>query len=241
MRRRDQEPRHARAARPDRRGRSVAGEEGRADRDRGRRHGRLRLQDGGRPVRRPDQPVPRSEGRGHRRLDARRRARPREGADGHAAAAPGQGQLRRAGVRRGRHRSRCQAQGRAHRRPADRSRDRRRAAGDRVPRGRDELRDHAAREGGGGEGRDGDPQARRGGPDPAPPPRPADRGGDPLRDEPDARRGRARAGEAAVRSRRRAASAARAVPRDDPLRGAGARSLQEADRAAAASSATVTS
>ena len=85
-------------------------------------------------------------------------------------------------------------------------------------------------EGGGGEGRDGDPQARRGGPDAAPPPRPADRGGDPLGDEPDARRGRARAGEAAVRSRRRAASAARALPRDDPLRGAGARALQEADR-----------
>ncbi len=47
--------------------------------------------------------------------------------------------------------------------------------------------------------------------------------------EPDARRGRARAREAALRGRHRAPSAARPVPRDDPPRGACARPLQEAD------------
>ena len=129
------------------------GQEGRADRDRGRRHGGVRLQDARRPVRRPDQPLPRPQGRRHRRLDARRRPRPRQGADGDAAAAPGQGQHRREGVRRGRHRRRRQAQGRPHRRPADRPRDRRRPARDRLPGAGDELRDHAADQGGGGEGR----------------------------------------------------------------------------------------
>ena len=144
VRRRHQEPRHPCAARPDRRGRPVARQEGRADRDRGRRDGGLRLQDARRSVRRPDQPLPRAPRGRHRRLDARRRARPREGADGDAAAAPGQGQRGREGVRRGRHRRRREAQGRAHRRPADRPRDRRRAARDRVPGPGDELRDHAA-------------------------------------------------------------------------------------------------
>ena len=47
--------------------------------------------------------------------------------------------------------------------------------------------------------------------------------------EPDARRGRARAREAPLRCRHRAAPAARPVPRDDPPRGARARPLQEAD------------
>ena len=76
----------------------------------------------------------------------------------------------------------------------------------------------------------GDPAPGRGGSDPPASARPADGRGDPLRHEPDARRGRARAREAAVRRRHRAAPAARAVPRDDPPRGARARSLQEADR-----------
>ena len=45
----------------------------------------------------------------------------------------------------------------------------------------------------------------------------------------------------ALRRRDRAAAAARAVPGDDPRAGQGARPLQEADAAAAASSATATS
>ena len=99
----------------------------------------------------------------------------------------------------------------------------------RVPGAGDELRDHAEGEGRRGEGRNRDPPAGGGGSDAAPPPRPADRRGDPLRDEPDARRGRARAREAALRGGRRAPPAARAIPRDDPPRGARTRPLQEAD------------
>ena len=116
-----------------------------------------------------------------------------------------------------------------------------RRARDRLPRAGDELRRHAEVEGRRGEGRDGDPPARRGGPDPAPAARPADRGGDPLRDEPDARRGRARAREAALRRRRRAAPAARAVPRDDPEGVARRTRATRSRRAVAASSATARS
>ena len=79
---RHQEPRHDGAARPARRGRPEPREEGRADRDRGRRHGRVRLQDDRRPVRGPDQRLPRPEGHDHDRHDADQRARAREGADG---------------------------------------------------------------------------------------------------------------------------------------------------------------
>ena len=100
VRRRDEEPRHARAARPDRRGRAVAGEGGLDHAHRGRRHGRLRLQDDRRPVRRPDQPLPRPPGLGPARPDARRRAHAREGADGLAALPAGQGAHPRRGVRR---------------------------------------------------------------------------------------------------------------------------------------------
>ena len=72
-------------------------------------------------------------------------------------------------------------------------------------------------------------------------PRPADRGGDPLRDEPDARRGRARARQAPLRRRRRAASAARPVPGDDPQRVAARTPATRSRPAAAASSATARS
>ena len=58
-----------RAARPARRGRAVAGEEGLADRGRGRRHRGVRLQDGRRPVRGPDQRLPRAH-RARSRSDA---------------------------------------------------------------------------------------------------------------------------------------------------------------------------
>ena len=91
VRRRDEEPRHARAARPARRGRALAGEGGLDHAHRGRRHRRLRVQDDRRPVRRPDQPLPRPPGHGPARPDARQRAHAREGAHGHAALAAGQG------------------------------------------------------------------------------------------------------------------------------------------------------
>ena len=60
---RDEEPRHARAPRPARRGRSLAREARCAVRGRGRVDRRLRVQDDRRPVRRQDQPLPRAEGR----------------------------------------------------------------------------------------------------------------------------------------------------------------------------------
>ena len=52
------------------------GQRGRDRARRGRRAGRLRLQDAGRPVRRPHQPVPRLLGRREARLAADQRARP---------------------------------------------------------------------------------------------------------------------------------------------------------------------
>ena len=55
VRRRDEEPRHDGAARPARRGRALAGEEGDDDRVRRREAGGVRLQDGRRPVRRAHQ------------------------------------------------------------------------------------------------------------------------------------------------------------------------------------------
>ena len=172
---RDEEPRHARAARPARRGRSVAGEARRAVRRRRSEHRRVRLQDGRRPVRREDQPLPRAEGRGHERDDAPRPPRPLEGADGLAPRAPGQDDDAGQGVRRGRPRRRREAQGRPDGRPPHRQGGRGRAAGLRLPRARDELRRDAEDQGRGGEGRHRDQAARRGGPDPAPSPRPADR------------------------------------------------------------------
>src|SRR5207248_9496937 len=81
-----------------------------------------------------------------------------------------------------------------------------------------------------GEDGDGAPAFERGGPDADASAGPAD-GGDPaLGYEPDARRGGRRPAEAALRRRGRAASAARALPRDDPPGVPSPRSLQVADR-----------
>ena len=80
--RRDEEPRHACAPRPDRRGRAVAGQGGLDHAHRGRRHGRIRLQDDRRSVRRPDQPLPRPPGLGpadQTLVDARTHAKERMG------------------------------------------------------------------------------------------------------------------------------------------------------------------
>src|SRR5205823_2199844 len=95
-----------------------------------------------------------------------------------------------------------------------------RAAAHRLPRGGDELRDLAE-----GEGRRGEDGARtapplRGGPDAVAAARPADRRTVDLRPLADAGRGRGLAPEVALRRRRRAAPAARPVPRDDPEGGA---------------------
>ena len=62
VRRRHEEPRHDRAARPARRGRPEPGEEGLADRARGPPDGGVRLQDDRRPVRGQDQRLPRRQG-----------------------------------------------------------------------------------------------------------------------------------------------------------------------------------
>ena len=232
---RDEEPRHACAARPARRGRAVAGEAGRAVRGRGRVDRGVRLQDGRRPVRGQDQPLPRAEGRGHDRDDAasttastRRSAWARcsqlQGRTTTPVREFGEGDLgavaKLKDVQTGDLLTDREVDGRA--------------AGVRLPGAGDELRRDAEDQGRGGEGRLGDQAPRRGGSDAPAAPRPADRRGDPRRDEPDARRGRARAREAALRRRRRAPPAARPVPRDDPLGVAGAPPLQEADRRARA-------
>ena len=222
-----------RAPRPARRGRPVARAEGLADRRRGREHGGVRLQDARRPLR-----------GAHQRLPRPRRApspptRPSSNLRTHAKERIGQVLLlqgkehedgRRASA--GRHRRRREAEGRHRPATCSSTRTAIESPALRPPRAGDELRGHAEDEGRRGEDGHRAPAARRGGSDAEPAPRPADRGGAPLRDEPDARRGRGRAGEAALRRRRRAAPAARPVPRDDPPRGARAGPLQEADRRA---------
>ncbi len=227
---RDEEPRHARAARPDRRGRALAGE-GRLDHaHRGRRA------------------PPRSSSR---RSPTRSPGGSTSSASSRARSPPTRRSSTRARTRRsGWARSSFQ-QGKEHI-PAEEfgpgdigavAKLKEVQTGDLLldrevatdvpeigfPEPVMSFADHAEGEGRRGEGRERDPPARRGGPDPPAPPRPADRRGDPLGHEPDARRGRARARQAALRRRRRAAPAARAVPRDDPLRVAGPRALQEAD------------
>ena len=135
----------------------------------------------------------------------------------------------------------CEAEGRPDGRRARRRRARSRAAGDRLPRARDELRGHREDEGRRGQGRAGAPPTGRGGSDAAAPPRPADRRGAAVGHEPGARRGRGRAREAPVRRRDGAAPAARPVRGDDQGRRRVRRAATRSRRAAAASSATVTS
>ena len=147
----------------------------------GRRHGGVRLQDRGRPVRRAHQRVPRAQGHRHRRLDARQPPREGRRSGWVASRAPGQGAPSRLGVRRGRHRRGREAQGGADgRSPRDKEVEVEMPEFG-VPGAGDELRDHAEVEGRRGEGRDRDPPARRGGSDAAAPARPADGRGDPLR------------------------------------------------------------
>ena len=144
MRGRDEEPRHARAARPDRRGRPLAGQGGLDHPHRRRRHGRVRVQDDRRPVRRADQPVPRPPGlRSSRTRRSSTRARtPRSGwarSSSSRARSTSRGGVRAGGHRRGR-----EAEGGADRRPAARQGGRgHRHPGDRLPRAGDELRGDA--------------------------------------------------------------------------------------------------
>ena len=135
----------------------------------------------------------------------------------------------RARLRGGRHRGGGQAERGADGRSPDGQGGRGRAPRLRLPGARHELRDHPQVEGRRGKGRELDQAARGGGSDTAPPSRSADGRGDPVGDEPDARRGGARACEAPLRRGRRAPPATRPVPGDDPPRGARARPLQEAD------------
>ncbi len=145
LRGRDEEPRHDGRPRPARRGRPVPGEEGRADRDRGRGRRGLRLQDRRRSVRGPHQHLPRPPGIDLVRRDAREREDPRQGAGRRAPDAPGQGARACRRVRRGRHRCRREAEGRDDRRRAPRLGPEDRPAEPRLPGARDELRDHARR------------------------------------------------------------------------------------------------
>ena len=99
LRRGHAQPRHQPPARRVRRGPALARQEGRrssstATDARARRvegHGRLRLQDARRPVRRPHQPLPRLPGRGQARQPGAQLPRAREGAHRPAARAAGQG------------------------------------------------------------------------------------------------------------------------------------------------------
>ena len=122
VRRRLEEPRHDGAARPARRGRPVAGEEGHDDRVRRREAGRLHLQDDRRPVHGPHQLLPRPRRPGHGRHDARRPAHAREGAARPGAPPAGQGLRAGRGARHRRPRRGGEAQGRRHRRRARRPR-----------------------------------------------------------------------------------------------------------------------
>ena len=94
--------REARQGRPRRRGARAGRVEG---------HGRVRLQDAGRPVRRPREPLPRLPGRAQARLAGAQLPRAREGAHRPAARAAGQGDRARRRVRPRRHRRRGEAEG----------------------------------------------------------------------------------------------------------------------------------
>ena len=122
------QPRHQPAARGLRRGPAVARQEGPAGAGgghprarRGQGDGRLRLQDAGRPLRRPGEPVQGLPGGDQARLAGAQLPRARQGA--HRAAARPSGQGDRAGrrVRPRRHRRGGQAQGDPRRRRARRS------------------------------------------------------------------------------------------------------------------------
>ena len=123
----DEEPRHPCAPRPARGGHPVARAQGRRRRHTGR-HRRVRLQDGGRPVRGQDQRLPRVRGHGRRRLDARQPARQGQGAARRADDAAREGAREGRRVRRRRHRRGREAEGRPDRRPARRLRARDRGA-----------------------------------------------------------------------------------------------------------------
>ena len=107
---------------------------------RGRRDVRLRLQDAGRPVRGPHQPLPRLPGRDDPRHARAQHPHPPQGAHRAAAGAARQGRHPHRRVRAGRHRRGGQAQGDAGGRLAGRARpadphadDRAAGAGDGLP------------------------------------------------------------------------------------------------------------
>ena len=224
-----EEPRDDRSPRPARRGRPVAGQAAARSRSGWRGHGRIRLQDGRRPVRGADQPLPRPLGHDLLRRDARQPPLAREGARRRPARLAGQRARASQGVRPRRHRRGGEAEGDDDRRPPARLRARDRDAEARLPRTGHELRRHAQGEGRRGEGGHLAAAPLRGGPDTQPAPRPADRRAAPLRDEPDPRRGRGRPAQGPLRRRRGAAPAAGPVPGDDPQGVARAAPLQEAD------------
>ena len=117
LRRRDEEPRHDRAARPARRGRAVAGEEGHDDRVRRREAGRVRLQDDRRPVRRAASAASASSpGRSPATRRSSIRARTRRSGSASCCCCRARSTSRPTQLVRRRHRRRREAEGR--RRPA---------------------------------------------------------------------------------------------------------------------------
>ena len=149
---------------------------------------------------------------------------------GPAARAAGQGHRARGRVRPGRHRRRGQAQGDPRGRRALVE-----GRGDPAVHAGDAQAGDGVRDRGQGQGRRGEDGHRAappagGGPDDRLPPRPADRRADRGRAHADPRRGDRGPDEGALRRRGGAASAARALPRDDQGQRQGPRALQEADR-----------
>ena len=209
---------------------------------RGRRAGRLRLQDAS-PTRSPGRInlFRVYQGVDEARLAGDQHARPQQGAHRPAARAPGQGDRARRRVRRRRHRRGREAEGDALRRLARRQGRPISFPPIELPGAGDGVRDRAQVEGRRGEGLHRAAPAPGGGPDARLPPRPADRRADHRRPLAGARRGDRRPHEAPLRRRGRPSSR-RASP--TRRRSASRRRPRAATRsrpAAAASSATATS
>ncbi len=195
-----------------------------------RRHGCVRLQDGRRPLRRPDlllpglrrqrsAPTRRSSTCATRRRSASASLMILQGKEHEKATAFGAGDIGVVAKLKDVQTGDLLADSERELEPP--------AA--RLHRAGDELRRHPEDEGRRGQGRPGAPAAARGGPDAAAAARPADGRAAALGHEPGARRGRRRPAEEPLRRRGRAAPAARPLRRDDQGRGARPGPLQEAD------------
>ena len=248
LRRGHPQPGHQQAAGRARRGPALTGAQGPRPGGRrdagahgGRRHGGVRLQDPGRPVRRPHQPLPRLPGRGQARLARHELPRARQGAHRPAPGPAGQGARARRRVRPRRHRRGGQAQGDPRRRRAVLHRQGDRPAHARPAAARDGLRHGAQGQGRRGEGVHRPAAPPGGGPHHRRAPRRPDRRGDRGRPDPGARGGDRGPDARALRGGGHAQAAAGALPRDDPSARPRRTGATRSRPGAGASSATATS